>query len=100
MRTLSDLQDELGQWLFTCDCGDHQHGLLITQGDGGDVDLQIAYFPLDFRQRLRAAWRMLRFGVGGYDADIMTVAAHNVEALCHTIARASERGKGSRWIAS
>lgn len=89
MKTLEDVEDELGEFMFPCDCGDHQHGLVITRGDDGEVWLQIAYFPLSIMTRIRAAWKMIRIGVGGFDADIMTVAPENIEALCNTIVKAS-----------
>jgi hypothetical protein len=94
MRTLQDLSEELGQWVFPCDCGDHRHGLVIGRWQPGEeISLTLAYFPLTWRDRLRMAWRILRYGTGDLDMETMLVRSENVDALCDTLRLAAGKGE-------
>jgi hypothetical protein len=94
MKTLNDLNDELGQWVFPCDCGDHRHGLVIGRWQPGEeISLTLAYFPLSWRDRLRMAWRILRYGMGDLDMETMLVRSENVGALCEAMRHAAREGE-------
>ncbi len=87
MKTLSDLQTDLGVWPFPCDCGDHRHALVITSLEDGDITVEIADYPPTLRQRFRAAWFLLWHGE--YLIGEMVVRGENIEALVHTLRKAA-----------
>ena len=95
--TLADLERQLGWVMFPCDCGDHRHGLVIGVEGEGDIYLELAHFPMGWLNRMRAAWKILRYGTGGIDLNTMIVTADNVLALCDTIANVSSWSSESAY---
>lgn len=92
MKTLADFERERGGWLFPCDCGDMRHGLNVV-ADYDTVWLEILYFPFTWRERIKAALSILRYGVGGIDAGSMIVRSDDMEALVEMLRLAVTVGK-------
>lgn len=88
MKTLEDLCEEIGLWVFPCACHDSRHGLVVSRNDEGGFYLEVIQDGLSIVDRLRVAWRVLRDG-GYQSGSVVEVLAENVPALIDLLQRAA-----------